>query len=287
MIPARWLALLFTRGKPRPPRVDPQSLILPTADVPAEAGLSLEGGINFRDLGGYRTTDGRRVRRGMVFRSGALSSLTDADLNTLADIGIRHIFDLRTGDEREAAPDRIPQGANYHPLPVLAETSAGRRLVSLLLYFNRLDRMMLDTYIRIILEQNAPLLGQMFRQLVDEQGTPAIVHCTAGKDRTGVTCALLLSALGVPEDTIVRDYSLTNHAYDVIHAHVSTQSQGLQRLGLSVDDMQPLLLADPAILREALRYLHERYGSVENYLRQRAGLDDEMITRLRAALLED
>ena len=286
-VPARWRSVLFTRGRPRSPQLNPQTLIIePDHDGKGMRALSLDGAINFRDLGGYRTADGRHVKWGRVFRSGALSGLSDGDLETLKQIGLRQVFDLRLADEIALAPDRLPQGAEYVPLSVKTESSELRRLLALLLYFHRLDTLVLASYTRVMIERNAPLIGQLFRRLADEQGKPAVIHCTAGKDRTGMVAALLLLALGVPEATVIADYSLTNHAYDTIYQIVAEQSRSLARFGLTVDDMQPLLLANPETLKAALHYLHEHYGSVENYLRHRAGMDGETLARLRESLLE-
>lgn len=283
----RWLSYAFTRGKPRSPLVDPTTLILDISDNGAGVrALPLEGGVNFRDLGGYQTADGRHVKWGRVFRAGELAGLTDTDLALLQTLGLKRIFDLRSAEEMAAAPDRIPQGAEYQAMTVEAETSTLRRLWMLVRYYHRLDHFLLDSYTRVMLERNALLFGKMFRQLADDNDLPAVFHCTAGKDRTGVTAALLLSTLGVPETTIISDYSLTNHAYTSIHRIISAQAKELARLGLTVDDMQPLLLANPETLRSTLNYIRERYGDVETYLMQRAELDAATLERLRTTLLE-
>jgi protein-tyrosine phosphatase len=283
----RWVSLIFTRGQPRPPYIDPQSLIIEPPDRRDGAqALSLEGAVNFRDLGGYRTADGRHVQYGRVFRSGALAGLTDTDLNMLRDMGLRQVFDLRTAEEMAAAADRVPEGAEYVPMTVQTATNAAQRIFALVRYYNQLDKMLLDSYIRVMLEGNAGLFGELFRRLAADEGTPAVFHCTAGKDRTGVTAALLLAALGVPEATIIADYSLTNRCYADIHELVKAQAAPLLRLGLTIDDMHPLMLANPEAMRTVLAYLRQRYGSVDAYLRERAGVDEATLARLRDLLLE-
>lgn len=283
----QWLALLFTRGKPRPTPVDPNSLIL---DLPDDDGgarlLALEQAINFRDLGGYRTTDGRRVKWGRVFRSGTLSALSDSDLTTLRQLGVKQIFDLRSPKESVPAPDRVPEGADYVSLPVHSNTGGARQMFSLFRYYNRLEKVLFETYTRIYLERNAPVFGEILRRLAEEQGTPAVIHCTAGKDRTGIASALLLASLGVPESTIIADYSLTNRYHAPLAATIKQQMRVVERIGLNPDDMDPLLLANPETMKAALGYLQQRYGSIEAYLLQRAGIDETTLTRLRESLLE-
>ena len=124
------------------------------------------------------------------------------------------------------------------------------------------------------------------RRAQSDDGLPAVIHCTAGKDRTGIASALLLAALGVPEDTIIADYSLTNRDYAHIYELVKAQMAPLMRFGLTADDLHPLMLANPETLRAALRYLHQHYGDVETYLRERAGVDEATLARLRNTLLE-
>jgi protein-tyrosine phosphatase len=153
-------------------------------------------------------------------------------------------------------------------------------------YSRHLDQMLLEGYTRVMIDRNARLFGGIFRRLADDDGLPAVIHCTAGKDRTGIASALLLAALGGPEATIIADYSLTNRDYAHIYELVKAQMAPLTRFGLTADDLHPLMLANPETLRAALRYLHQHYGDVETYLRERAGVDEATLARLRNTLLE-
>ncbi len=163
----------------------------------------LDGASNFRDLGGYRTVDKRVVRDGMVFRSGALHALTDADHQRLRELGVRVAVDLRPPEEQAAEPTNVSFIRIVHvPLLRGERTSDPSALANGEGYLR-------DRYTEIVLDR-APDIGVIFQALADEDGLPAIIHCAAGKDRTGVVSAILLLALGVDEPTVLDDYELTS-----------------------------------------------------------------------------
>lgn len=242
---------------------------------------------NFRDLGGYRSADGRRVRWRRVYRSGAFSHPSAADLTRLAALELRFVCDLRSVEEVESDPDVLPTNPvpNYLHLPLYDRHDRARRLRALL---NRrsVAQLVPEAYIEVMIEENAPLMGEVLRRLADPANLPAVVHCTAGKDRTGVASALLLLLLGVPEATVIADYSLSNHFFDDFRRYTEAAIQPFRKFGVNMDDVTPLLLADPANLRLTLAHIRTKYGSVEAYLRNRAGLDDSVIAALKANLLE-
>jgi protein-tyrosine phosphatase len=113
-----------------------------------------------------------------------------------------------------------------------------------------------------------------------------LIHCTAGKDRTGFTAAILLAVLGVPDEAIYADYSLSNRAYPVFYEGTARSVQPLARIGLYPDDLHVLLLADPAVMQALFGRLREQYGSLERYLAACAGVDARTLEQLRARLLE-
>mgnify|MGYP005847631113 CR=1 FL=1 len=252
----------------------------------AERFLPLAGGVNFRDIGGYLTDDGARVRWGLVYRSGGLADLTDDDMAYLERIGLRLACDLRTGREATANPDRLPPGVEYLPAPVLgdSETSFGPRKI--LLNLGRLDAIVTGSYTAVMLDQKAAVFGGWLRRLADPASVPAVIHCTAGKDRTGIAIALLLALLGVPEEVIVADYSLSNLYFEHFRETMAPYTDRLAQLRLDVSDVLPLLSADPRTMRASLAHLRARYGSVAAYLSGPAGLDAETLARIRAALLD-
>jgi protein-tyrosine phosphatase len=269
--------------------IDPQSLVTLPDDETESRVVHLEGAVNFREVGGYPTSTGGRTRRGLVYRAGSLARLTEADLERLHNLNLRLVCDLRGADEVSDEPDRLPQ--NPAPLrvhlPLVAEDDRLERLWMLFFDRRRLPDFMREMYTRIILEQNARLYGSILERLSHPENLPALIHCTAGKDRTGIAIALLLSVLGVPEETILADYSLSNQHYDTFFRYGSRAMRAVERFGLSADDLQPFLLANPATLKAALDDIRAKYGSLEAYLIQAAGLDAAVLSRLRSLLVDD
>ena len=170
--------------------------------------VALQGGTNFRDLGGYPTAGGGHVRWGRVYRSGALHRLTAVDLATLDRLGLRVVYDLRADEERAYAPSILPDGIRCEFLPVGGTAARTKELTDLFVE-GRLGDIPPDFLLRIydaMAEVAAPTFGRLLTKLAEPEGTPALFHCTAGKDRTGLTAALLLSVLDVDEAAILDDY---------------------------------------------------------------------------------
>jgi protein-tyrosine phosphatase len=220
---------------------------------------------------------------GQVYRSGELATLTESDVARVAALGIRLVCDLRTTAEAQGEPDQVPPGAQYAFMPIFDERSFGLR--ALMFRRHRLDRVLLESYTGLMLTTNAAQFGAVLRRLSEAENRPALFHCTAGKDRTGLTAMLLLSALGVPEETIIADYTLSNTDYARLRAKLVPEARRLAVLNLKVDDMYPLLVADKQTITGALAFLRERYGGVVPYLTTAAGLEMATVERLRAELL--
>lgn len=253
--------------------------------VVAERTLPLAGGVNFRDLGGYRTTDGRAVRWGRVYRAGSLAELTDDDVAYLGRLGLRLVCDLRSAEEVEHRPDRLLPGAAVLARPIAVEVGRLRQMFTLFRLRHRIQELLQNAY-TIMLDQNGPIYAEIIRLVADPANSPLVVHCTAGKDRTGLAAALLLLALSVPEETVIADYTLSNHAFDVLAGRMRPEMARLYALGFDEAQLQPFLLAEARTLQGALAHLRRRYGSVEDYLRA-GGLDGATLDRLRQTLLSD
>lgn len=256
--------------------------------------LPLASALNFRDFGGYETRDGRRVRWGRLFRSGVMTQLSDADRATVADLGIRTVCDLRRRGERTRWPN--PSfGADVASL----HWEGPPEMSPLQALYGRVDidrAAVREAMIAAYQTFPANLAGRvrlLFGSLAGPQATPLIVHCTVGKDRTGFSVAMLLTALGVPHATVVEDYLLTNRAVDLRERMLGVDSGGL---GLTTGDsevrqwdpaaQQAVFAADADYLDASFATVVATHGSPAGYLRDVTGLDDVALARVREYLLE-
>jgi protein-tyrosine phosphatase len=232
---------------------------------------------NFRDIGGYQTLDGRMTRWGHVYRSDSLHYLLPDELEIFDELGIRTIFDLRRAKELEEFPG--PRPVIHLPLPsrIVPETETS-------LLIERVDgeRWLFEDY-RGMLENAHVEFGALFTRLANTSCLPAVFHCFGGKDRTGLTAALLLSALGVDRETILDDYELTNeyrgfvHLPDVVDDFVS--------LGIARPAAEGMLSAPRWAMADALEVLDVEYGGIESFLRHQCGLSDGTLSDLRTVLV--
>ena len=233
---------------------------------------------NFRDLGGYSTADGRRIRWRRLFRSDALSRLTEDDQEAFLRLGVRTVLDLRRDDEI-AEHGRVPEwdGLAYHNI------APGLRTWEETWHPYTDDippaRYLADRYLDLA-EHGAPRLVAAIGLIADPDAAPLVVHCAAGKDRTGVVCALTLAVLGVPDADIAADYALSTAGGDRYVAWA--RANGFARNLVA----SPLHPSPPEAMRLFLADLRQRYGSVERYLTE-SGLAPAQITDLRTHLLSD
>ncbi len=243
---------------------------------------------NFRDVGGYRTENGRFLRWGQLYRSGTLAKMAHADHEIMHRLGIRTVFDLRSPAEVAKQPDRLPQPMPaYQHLPLVNHDGSVAQLRTLRRYRQRMDQMLLHIYTRVVLDQNAHHLGAILRRLAEPANRPALIHCAVGKDRTGVAVALLLALLGVPEETIVADYTLSNRHHPAILAEMRPEFwRATVWAWIRPSALYPLALAQPDTMRAALRHLRQQYGSAEEYARHAAAVDDATLASLRQQFLE-
>jgi protein-tyrosine phosphatase len=251
--------------------------------ITAERTLLLPGAVNFRDIGGYRTHDGRLTRWGRVYRAGSLAELSDDEIAYLDRLGLRLSCDLRTAEETERHPDRLPPGAKLLHRPIVGNVSRLRRLITLYRKRHHIQEVLEAVYI-VMLDQNGPVFADLFHAAADPANLPLVVHCTAGKDRTGLAVALLLLALGVPEETVIADYTLSNEAFEVLSGRMQPEMRRLYSFGFGEVQLRPFLLAEARTMAGALEYIRRRYGSPDWYL-QKAGVTDETIERVKENLL--
>jgi protein-tyrosine phosphatase len=252
--------------------------------------LPFEGANNFRDLGGYQAADARTVRWGVIFRSGMLATLTDRDLEHLADLNLRLLCDLRTSDERRKHPNRMPA---EEPPEVMSLTVWPRAVTELevLIRGGRIwerlgatdlsaddTRGVMCGFYRSYVMDHTTEYATLLKRLCKTGSRPAVIHCAGGKDRTGVAAALVLRVLGVPIEQIVHDYQLT----DRLIPEWAKQA----RDGVVPAHIHAVLRSDPDFLLAAFEAIQRRHGSFEGYLRDALGLTDRERDALCTALLE-
>lgn len=247
----------------------------------------IEGAPNLRDLGGYATAGGRRVKWGRLFRSSNLGRLTDKGLAQIKRLGIRLVCDFRTEAETLKLPNRFPdspavryvhlpvQHGEYEPTAVFDRIKKGD-------YSWISEDFMIQGYIDSI--ERYPEMWACFFQLLSEaRHAPLLFHCTGGKDRTGAAAALILQAMGVPEETVIADYGLS----DGYNADVRrTIYEYLRPYRVDIAKVEPYFTAPESRIRALLKHVDARYGSAVGYLVQRAGVSGETMARLQEDLLE-
>ncbi len=250
---------------------------------------------NFRDLGGYEAADGRRVRWGMVFRSGELSQLVPSDVQKLGELGIRTVVDLRSPEEISARGEgRLPPGAALRPMPITSSDMFAK-IIPMLLQgdFSQVPSDLLDKVNRLLVRDFSAQFGGLLRALSDPANRPLVFHCTQGKDRAGFGAAMVLSALGVPWDTVVEDYLLSNHfrkadndkMLRMIRSFASSKA-GAESEEIAYQRVEGLLYVKRQSLQAAHDEILERHGSIERYLVDALDFPTPEIQRLRDELLE-
>ncbi len=246
----------------------------------ADRFLSLEGCVNFRDLGGYETADGRRLRWRRVFRSDSLHRLTETDALALADLGLVTAIDLRTQHERDRVGlgVLVDRGVEYvHASMIDQSLNAGEATV-----VEWKTKTLTDLY-ETMLRRAGPAYVTALDVIADPARHPVVLFCMAGKDRTGLLSAVLLSLLGVPDEAIVSDYSLTESVVEGIMERHRREAPEMEEVW---KDLPPDVGRAPAAaMAGVLERLRDEHGSVEGWVAS-IGVPPDTRDRLRSVLLE-
>lgn len=241
---------------------------------------------NFRDYGDYATSAGRRVAGGRLFRSAHQAQASDADLERLAALRIGAVVDLRRPSERRRQPSRRPAGFSA----VVIESGFDDGGEAPHLTFLRTAeltpdsgrRFMTDTYRALPFEAaHLDLFARYFRVLADAEA-PVLIHCAAGKDRTGLLAALTHGLMGVHADDMIEDYLLTNTAVDLEARApgIARQLEATTGRPVAHDAVVAFLGVEPVYLETALAEIADRFGSVDGYLEQALGVDAALRDRI-------
>ncbi|MEY8662345.1 tyrosine-protein phosphatase [Ligilactobacillus faecis] len=257
--------------------------------------LPLEQGVNFRDLGGYQTKDGQRIKKNKVIRSGSLGNLSPNDLAFLDDYGLRYDVDFRSSTEQKDAPDRLPNGVNYYFTPVFPEdetkSSAKDRRKKIFMSDPEAGfKNMIRAYKDIVLQASAKKAYREFFDVLlanDKDKEAVLFHCSAGKDRTGMGAVYLLSVLGVDEKTIRNDYLASNKFLAPwTERELSKRKLPLEHQEVFLSNLKALGSVRESYLNTALTVMQREYGSLEGYLKHELYLTKQQVKDLKQIYLE-
>jgi protein-tyrosine phosphatase len=261
----------------------PAASAVTAAPAAPERFVLVEGGRNFRDAGGYRTADGQLVQRGLLYRSGSLGTITAQGQAALAPLAVAAVIDLRTTEERSHDTADLPA-----LFPGYWTRDYGMSLGDMRSVFadpakltaEAMRAMMASAY-RTMPREQAPSYRVLFARLLEGKG-PVVVNCTAGKDRTGIAAALVLTALGVPYETVRQDFLLSNGA-----PGMETLKSGLSGplSALPADVAAPLIGVEGSYLDTAFAQLRQDYGSVEAFMAKELGVGPMEIAALKRRML--
>lgn len=263
-----------------------------------EQSIGLEGVANARQLGGYISADGKKVKENLLLRTGKLTDATQADLAKLTDTyHVTKIIDFRTSFEKEEAPDPEVAGAENLWISILEEEGDTSNLAATVSSSADPVQMLIDyaksgkvetMYTDIVVNEHSQAgYTQFFDELLNQEDGAILWHCTGGKDRAGLATVLLLSALGVEEDTIMADFELSNVAYQ---DNIAYMVQMAEEKGCTEDEVagvKNLSGVNAEYMQNALDLIDDEYGSMQEYLNNQLDVSEEDIAALQAKYLEN
>ena len=243
--------------------------------------IQLENSINIRDIGGYTGSQGRKVKWRKVIRSEELAHLSDSDVEYFSDLKLKHVFDFRNESKAKRTADRLPEATEYHLLPIfnsLDKATDG-------LDFKQpgtVDLFMREIY-KVQTEERAQCFAEVLKYLTEPSECPILYHCTNGKDRTGFMTYQILGLLGVKDETILSDYTLTNLTFDESFQLLGT----IMSEEMAIDNYQlwEFYGVKPEWLKISMNYVNTKFGNVENYLLEETDLREKDFEMIRANLL--
>ncbi len=245
--------------------------------------VKLQGAINFRDIGGYKTKEGKQVKWGKIYRSAEINRLTTSDLEKLASLKIHYVLDFRGPAEVAAGADKIPNTSIRISLPAGSEEVGDKsKMFKSMSTATVGDSIMLPFYSNI--DAFPKRYKPMFEALLNNSSDSALVyHCTAGKDRTGIATALILYALGVDEQTIMNDYLATNYYRQSDNGRMRKMLMDNYHLKEAVVD--DVLGVKEIYLKATFDAIQNKYGSVDKFLQSEMGLNKSNLKKLRQKFL--
>jgi len=262
--------------------------------------VRLEGQPNFRDLGGYRTNDGRVVKSGLVFRSGELHRLSDVDVAKLERLGVKTLISFLTDSEiHQRGEPQLPENVKIIRLPIAGD-SYEEGLVDIVLKsrqnadFSKVPVELNPKIHRLLIRGDGQKqYATLLQELADSENYPLVFHCSHGVHRTGTGAAIFLSALGVPWETVRQDYLLSNEyrAEEVSQRLVQIRTQAAKDQRVSMDEVDmtnanAFYILEADYIDASLDEILKQYGSMKKFIRDGLGVDDDLLKKLRDAMLE-
>ena len=254
--------------------------------------LNIENGYNFRELGGYQTADGRQVKWNKVLRSGELADLSESDLNFLETYGVKYDVDLRSDAERAKASDKLPNNAELIKNPVFnsGHDKTERQYAEQYMFdASRGKANMIRSYQSMVTSPEAQAAFQnLFKVLLHFDGDGVVLfHCAQGKDRTGLSAAFFLFALGIDIDTIKQDYLISK---EQMVPYIRLKVDQYSKYGMTEaleQNLHDLYTVDESYFDAAMETINEKYGNINNFLHEFIGLTDADIDKLKSIYLTD
>ena len=262
-----------------------------TAPPKHPSRIEIAGSRNLRDLGGYRTIDGRQIKKGLLYRSDNLKRVSRRSAEAVVALGVKTVYDLRTEREREKDPPRLAEITSLEVvhLPVDCELidpyAVARRILKGDVEEGDFKGLMLECYRNYALNYTSEW-SFLLRNMAEPGGLPALIHCTYGRDRTGVSVAIVLRSLGVSEETVLEDYLLSNTFWESEADRLSCFASCASLFRTPRSEVRALMEVRPEYLEAAFEAIDQKYGSFEGYLHEGLEIDDATLERLRSKLLE-
>ncbi len=284
------LAVAVIQFVPAPPLLIPAQM--PQEQRATHRLINFERIPNFRDLGGYQTTEGRRVKWGRLYRAGSFAEASPADLAGVQALGLVTFIDFRSRLEKAEEPDRLPSPAGFTVVDIPVLDEGNKALVGDIMEriesgnFEGFDpNQAMITANREFAEKFTPQFRTYIHAVLDAEGAPVLWHCTAGKDRTGFASAILLRILGVPQDTVMRDYMASKEP------SLASRKNQLRMIRLfkgeeAANNVAVMMGVEPDWLEAGFAQIDATWGSFDNYVANGLALGPGDIQRLRDNLLE-
>jgi len=250
-----------------------------------------EGLYNFRDIGGVETSDGKVMRKGVLFRSDELSRLTVQDINKINSLGLKLICDLRTPREIKSKPSRMDgQGVIVKNISIHDKSQEFTHFDFFMFLTKKsksidFKELMMEMYQNIAFS-SLDKIRTIFLLLSREENLPALIHCTGGKDRTGFITAIIQLLVGVQHETVIDNYLYSNELIEPRMRKVEKFIQIMSLFQLSSERIRPILEVRREYLNEVLSQIYKKYGNIETYLSESCNIPSECLKNLKEHLLE-